>query len=264
MIKISSLFLVYLARYRAIEIQDKTQNGDNQFHKVKVYVYDDPVFDNTDLIECYRQVTGVVPWLHERFDMVQNLGDIWLHRSLISHPWRVNDPEDADVFFVPIYPFLSFHLMEWKYRECNVSHWERMASAIMYLNRKSTYFKRYGGADHAIICTWWNCKQALGRWHRMILRRAIIGVLEGVDHWTEWGCLGRNVTVPYVASSTLTTPKVLGGVESHARRVPFFFAGTTRHRQERINLKVSTIHKLLEYVYGVLQLPCTSDYYHIE
>ena len=29
-------------------------------------------------------------------------------RSLLSHPWRVLDPEKADLFYVPMYPVLSF------------------------------------------------------------------------------------------------------------------------------------------------------------
>lgn len=209
-------------------------------NKVNVYVYDHPVFNNTDMIECYRQVTGFSPWLHERFDMTQNLVEIWLHRSLLIHPWRVLDPEDADLFFVPIYPFLSFHLLvEKKYHGCIVhSHWKRMAAAVTYLTRQSYFFKRFGGADHVIICTWWNCRKVFGRWHRMILRRVILGVHEEVDYWTEWGCRGHYVAVPYVANSALTNPKVLGGIALEDRTVPFFFVGTTRNRDERKNLLV--------------------------
>lgn len=31
-------------------------------------------------------------------------------RAILSHPWRVLDPEEADVFYVPMYPVLSFKL----------------------------------------------------------------------------------------------------------------------------------------------------------
>ena len=35
-------------------------------------------------------------------------------RALLSHPWRVLDPEQADLFYVPIYPVLSLKLeREW-------------------------------------------------------------------------------------------------------------------------------------------------------
>lgn len=33
--------------------------------------------------------------------------EFFLSRALLSHPWRVLDPEQADLFYVPIYPVLS-------------------------------------------------------------------------------------------------------------------------------------------------------------
>lgn len=37
---------------------------------------------------------------------------MWLLRALLEHPWRVLDPNKADIFFVPIYLFLSYHVLE--------------------------------------------------------------------------------------------------------------------------------------------------------
>lgn len=212
--------------------------------RVNVYVYDQPIFNNTDLVDCYVKTTGVVPWLHEDWDVAENVGEIWLHRALLEHPWRVLDPNEADLFFVPIYPFLSYHVLERMVRNrCpRKSHWRRMDAALSYLTRRSPYFKRFGGADHIVVCTWWKCVKAFSRRHRMVLRRSFLGIYEFVDYWFDWGCLGREVTAPYVASSRITTPRVIGGMTSEAERtIPFFFVGTSRKRLERNNMRVGIL-----------------------
>ncbi|CAM9205839.1 unnamed protein product [Sphacelaria rigidula] len=47
------------------------------------------------------------------------------------------------------------------------------------------------------------------------------------------------VTLPYVASSAVTTPALIGGRPSEQRSIPFFFAGASRKRPERDNLMVT-------------------------
>ncbi|CAN0490821.1 unnamed protein product, partial [Scytosiphon promiscuus] len=114
--------------------------------RVNVYVYEDPVFDNTALIQCYRdKYEGVDPWQDERADMAQDMGEIWLHQSFLTHPLRVSDPETADVFFVPLYPVLGFKLLGADQGTCEgLTHQQRMARSIMHLVKKSTYFNRFG------------------------------------------------------------------------------------------------------------------------
>lgn len=211
--------------------------------RVSVYVYDDPALDQTDLIQCYRdQHDGVPPWQDERADMAQDMGEIWLHQSLLVHEWRVLDPEDADVFFVPLYPVLSAKLLGISDKKCGGrTHKERIKAAIIHLDHESTYFKRFGGADHVMICAWWDCRNALTRTHRMLMRRAVIGVNERIKEWVNWGCSGKMVTVPYTASSVVTADRMIGGKGSGERHIPFFFAGTSRSRPERKNLEVRTV-----------------------
>lgn len=79
----------------------------------------------------------------------------------------------------------------------------------------------------------------------MVLRRAFLGIYEFVNYWFNWGCLGREVTVLYVASSRMTTPGVTGGVTSEAERtIPFFFVDTSRKRLERNNMRVGIQGKI--------------------
>ena len=215
---------------------------------VNVYVYEDPVFDEAAVIQCFRDSKhGVAPWQDERENGAQNTGEIWLHQSLLSHPWRVLDPEDADVFFVPIYTVLNAKVQE-RLRKCDgLSSQQRATRSIMHLVTSSPYFNRFGGADHVVVCAWWNCgRAALDPQHRMILRRAVVGINEKLGHWSAWGCLERMVTVPYTPSSGVTTTSNMGGRSAEERTIPFFFVGTGRGRPERENLQVSAWNGKLE------------------
>ncbi|CAM9220616.1 unnamed protein product, partial [Hapterophycus canaliculatus] len=202
--------------------------------RVAVYVYEDiPELDHSDLVECYQENSRVAPWQDEQADMAQDMGEIWLHRSVLAHPWRVFDPEEADIFFVPIYPILSIN------RCRGLTHYNRMTTAVKYLIRSSLFFNRFGGADHVVICAWWNCRTALDPTHRMLLRRTVVGINERLVGWTRWGCgSDRTLTVPYTASSVLTTSDKIGGLPASDRDITFFFVGTERSRQERTNLDV--------------------------
>lgn len=232
---------------------------DREPSRVNVYIYDNPALDHSKLINCYRRINnGVPPWQDEREELAQNMGEIWLHRALLIHPWRVIDPEKADVFFVPMYPILSFHLRgSTGMNTCSGStHEDRMTDAVEFLEEKSLYFKRFGGADHVIVCSWWNCREAIAPVHRMILRRAVVAMQEGINWWTNWGCQGRNITVPYTASSEITSSRMFGGLSVDERNVTFFFAGTARRRPERRNLQVGSVcHKVSLQNFALARFP---------
>lgn len=217
---------------------------------VKVYVYNSPVFDSRDMIACFRKSLGVAPWMYEGFDMAENMGEIWIHRAMLNHPWRVLDPNEADVFFIPLYPVLGMNLYKWPMENpCKMPNTnnERITAALLYLERKSTYFKRFGGADHIVVCTWWKCRDAFNNVHRMLLRRTVLGIYENIDYWAEWGCGDRLITVPYVASSAVTRSGVVGGLQFSERTVPFFFVGTVRGRLERRNLEVNVLRQMIKF-----------------
>ncbi|CAN0120809.1 unnamed protein product, partial [Ectocarpus fasciculatus] len=114
-----------------------------------------------------------------------------------------------------------------------------MDASVDYLFYSSIFFRRFGGADHVLMCPWWGCRIALGPKNRMMLRRTVVGINERVDKWTRWGCgPGKMVIVPYTASSVLATGEMIGGRTAEDRDIPFFFVGTARGRPERENLDV--------------------------
>ena len=207
--------------------------------RVSVYVYDDPALDFSDLIDCYRERHGKSPWQDERVDMAQDMGEIWLHRAMLDHPWRVLEPDKANVFYVPIYPVLSYKLLGPGVKKCSgLTHNQRINNAVVYLHTRSMYFQRFGGGDHVIVCAWWNCREVFTPWQRMLLRRVVLGINERIKNWANWGCGGRSITIPYTASSIITTPELFGGADPENRDIPFFFVGSARKRRERENLKV--------------------------
>ena len=209
--------------------------------RVNVYIYDDPALDFSDLIDCYRERYGKSPWQDERADTAQDMGEIWLHRAMLDHPWRVLEPDKADVFYVPMYPVLSYKLMLGPdAKKCRgLTHNQRIKNAVAYLHTRSVYFQRFGGGDHVIVCAWWKCGNVFTPWQRMLLRRVVLGINERhIQWWANWGCGGRLLTIPYTASSIITTPELFGGADPESRDIPFFFVGTARKRPERQNLKV--------------------------
>lgn len=216
----------------------RLDNNYNKAAQVTVYVYKDPALDQTDLIGCYREAFGVSPWLDERRDSAQDMAEIWLHRAMLEHPWRVHDPDLADIFFIPLYPVVSFKLLKLKRYKCGLSHDKRLKNAMDYLETKSIYFKKFGGADHVIACSWFQCHRSLSPRTRMVLRRAVIGINELVVHWASWACGGRSVIVPYTPNSAITSGSVDTDLDLEERDIPFFFAGSARDRPERKNLEV--------------------------
>jgi len=208
----------------------------------KIYIYDDPRVDWSHLIPCYEeQHKGVSPHKDESSEHAQNMGEVWMHQLMLKHPYRTMDPREASMFYVPMYITVSSDaeplggsLL------CNgKTHMERVSEAIEYLETESIYFKTLGGSDHMITCTWWRCGAAMGNNARVVLSRTIIGINESPpvnNIWARWECMDRVITLPYVASSKLTT-----GHDHHTnveRKIPFYFSGRARGRIERENLVV--------------------------
>ena len=95
-----------------------------------------------------------------------------------------------------------------------MTHSERMNAVVKYLRWSSLFFNRFGGADHVIVCAWWNCREAFGPWHRMLLRRTVIGINERIHDWTRY--LGGSTPYSVVQKQSFvekkaeTDPKRIG------------------------------------------------------
>lgn len=90
----------------------------------------------------------------------------------------------------------------------------------------------------AVPLTWIDSSSLLAAlWYRLFVFNVFaIRVLMCV---IRWGCNERLITIPYTASSAVTTPALIGGRPPEERNILFFFVGTARKRPERENLAVS-------------------------
>ena len=82
------------------------------------------------------------------------MGEVWIHQALLRHPLRTTDPEQASLFYVPLYATVSSDSEPLLGSlECNgTTHMERVDGALDFLEKESKYFMRFGGADHFIAC----------------------------------------------------------------------------------------------------------------
>ena len=122
---------------------------------------------------------------------------VWVHRALLSDPARTTDPDEADVFFVPLYLAISHSLP---------SHRQRLANWLGALEH-SRHFRRSGGADHIIapqvVSREMAASAGLGQ-VRKLLEKGFTGAFEVNSGWTSGWSYNRTIVVPYVANPLLT------------------------------------------------------------
>ena len=139
----------------------------------KFFLYSGPGFGTPPgLLDCYRRKFKVDVWRDERmWELAQNAGALWVHAALERHPLRVRDPNDAEVFILPIDCWTSQ-----KAGACpraygddaaavarvGASHEARM-NAALHAVRTSPWWARRGGRDHALVSLWWGTTRSLGK-----------------------------------------------------------------------------------------------------
>lgn len=200
----------------------------------KFFIYNGSEFDFSKTLECYRRFhKGKNIWENEIRDTVQDTGEIWLYRSLLEHPNRTFDPEEADLFYVPTYIATSFRMKT----ACKSTHFERMMNVTVALTQ-SPYWHRRHGADHLFVCGWWKCGDALEvlRDKLDVGRTSILTTMERHKPWSSWKCPERIVAHPYVANHEIT--KNFSNTPFAERSTSFFFVGCSRYQKARKNIEV--------------------------
>lgn len=200
----------------------------------KFFIYNGSEFDFSKTLECYRRYhKGKNIWENEIRDTVQDTGELWLHRSLVEHPNRTFDPEEADLFFVPTYIATSFRMNT----QCGSTHYKRMMNVTAAL-KESPYWQRHGGADHLFVCGWWKCKDALRvlRNDLRANRTSLLTTMERYKEWSDWKCPERLVAHPYVANNEIT--REFSNTPFSDRSTTFLFVGCSRYKAARKNIEV--------------------------
>mmetsp|Transcript_22924 Transcript_22924/g.58297 ORF Transcript_22924/g.58297 Transcript_22924/m.58297 type:complete len:479 (+) Transcript_22924:35-1471(+) len=119
----------------------------SNFTGVPFFMYADRSLDHSWLAECsgYHEVRNGV--------RMQNTAEVGAAKVLRRHPMRVQDPNDALLFFVPVLTYVS----KWISAPCGntSSHRQRMAAAAASLS-SSPQWQRFQGRDHFFVTTTWS------------------------------------------------------------------------------------------------------------
>lgn len=141
---------------------------------LKVYVYEQPEMQWTSY--CRDDAKERAEWL-----VGSKHGDDYLfaQRMLEPHPWKTSNPDEADLFVVPI--TLPYAI---RYAHGNLCHGysrgKLFAGAAAVL-QNSTHFQRSNGTDHLVLGTHWYMGAALNRAEKKLLANMIVGHMEAKD-----------------------------------------------------------------------------------
>ena len=115
----------------------------------RVYVYDLPDYLTTDVLDApYQQ-----PWLLS--GGYEYEADLWVYQTMVNGPWRVRDPEKANIFYIPVLPTRRLHqtlssTVGW-HEALHVSG-KYLEEALQYVQRLP-YWARRNGRDHFVTMT---------------------------------------------------------------------------------------------------------------
>ena len=189
--------------------------------RLPFFMYEDAALDHSALTEC------VPGW-----DQHDQAAEVAMVRQLQTHPARVFDPARAELFIVPVLPYVS-----WLAAECaGTAHETRMVAAAAALSR-SSWYQRHQGADHLLVTNTFrlNTMKAL----RGLLANATVAWFESTTAPRRgpgrlaaaafWRC---TVVIPYVASpfchqQRLTRPtRACAASSASGRTSSVFFQGS--------------------------------------
>ena len=171
----------------------------------RVFVYEGTAFDNMSsalLLPGYNATYVGIPGVGVDGGSYSGIfaeytAPVWVHRALLQDHVRTRDPDEADIFFVPLYMAIS---------EAQPAHKQRLAAVLEALQR-SRHFRRSNGADHIIApqAVSREMASASGLVHvRKLLELGFTGAFEVNGGWTGGWNHNRTIVMPYVANPFLT------------------------------------------------------------
>tara|TARA_B110001452_G_scaffold167682_1_gene140094 strand:+ start:553 stop:1968 length:1416 start_codon:yes stop_codon:yes gene_type:complete len=126
-------------------------HGNASRHLPTFYMYETAALDHSWMRHCSQ----FEPWTTGVRN--QNTAEVGAHAVLSSQTsaLRVRNPEHADLFFVPIFPYLSQKVGHCEGRHGNQTHTGRMQLAADALAR-SKWWQRRRGRDHFYVVSTWS------------------------------------------------------------------------------------------------------------
>ena len=125
------------------------------------YIYPDAAVDHSSVLECFPK------YLFD--DQAAEVAALGLLRR---HPARVHDPARAELFVVPVLPYVSAAA-----GDClGESHERRMSRAAAML-RREPYLARRGGHDHLLVTNTFRVR-TFAPWLKPLLANATVAWFE--------------------------------------------------------------------------------------
>jgi hypothetical protein len=182
---------------------------------IPFYMYDD------DLMSPFQFPSCKAAFAPKKFP------DMALHLSLKSHPWRVLDPTQAKVFYVPAY--LSAMVHDGWNKGCG-EYFRELASIL----RNSSQFRRCNGCNHLISGHYFGVNRHV-KFMNSLLPEMIV-VTE--DDRTRRGFVHRPVFAPYADALDFVNIQV-----PYEKDTTLFFMGQA-DRRDAYRLRRFAIEKL--------------------
>ena len=195
---------------------DNLDNLGVQGLQARIYVYEDVAQVFKESVDCVGKGN-----VENNVDF-QHLSDFEFYKAMLTHPTRVLDPANANMFYMPMFiahSAMSEHLTD----RCPAmgSHADRVARVTSLL-QSSQWYQRSKGLDHFTVFTYWDGGRLnIGNDIASEFRNIVIGWMEVSDDQHLVIPLARHIfEVPYFV-------KQYGFVSSLTKVYNFEYLGTT-------------------------------------
>lgn len=216
---------------------------------LKVYMYDLPRQFNIGMMDHRSSdqtpVTGrTLPlWSKNSGLKKQHSMEYWMMASLLRggdeerEAVRVEDPETADVYFVPFFSSLSFNTHGHNMTDPDTEIDKQLQADVINFLRESKYWQRSVGRDHVIPMQHPNAF----RFHRGQINASILIVVDFGRYPKSMSNLAKDVVAPYVhVVDSFTYDSSVDPYDS--RSTLLFFKGRTVRKDEgKIRAKLAKV-----------------------
>ncbi|EEF38731.1 catalytic, putative [Ricinus communis] len=214
-----------------------TENNDNNnINKVKIFMYDLPKKFTTGIIQQHALARGSKDTSNVKYPGHQHMGEWYLfsdlnrpeHGRIGSPVVKVDDPDEADLFYVPVFSSLSLIVNPVRPAGTEpglVQHYsdEEMQEQLVEWLEQQEYWKRNNGRDHVIIAGDPNALyRVLDRVKNAILLLSDFGRVR-----PDQGSLVKDIIVPYSHRINVYN----GDIGVRDRNTLLFFMGN-RYRKD--------------------------------
>lgn len=192
---------------------------------VKIFVYDIPHQYNQGALEALSGMHGDV--LSSDSSFSHQLFEVVLHRWLLSSGCCVSDPEDANLFFIPVYAYAYA-------KTRRLQEVQKGFQDLHTLIDRQGRTARFAGADHFVVCNW-NNYQYFGRFLR--ITKDIEQLRDCLPETRTQDCYWKSILVPYVVNNPAILNASKAQDEEQLRSVLVSFRGSSSVNDLRVRLK---------------------------